>query len=48
MTTEVRTHDLLGIGVGPFNLGLACLADPSTTSTRSSSTPPTASRGTPG
>ena len=28
MTTEVHTHDLLGIGVGPFNLGLACLADP--------------------
>ena len=28
MTTGVRTHDLLGIGVGPFNLGLACLADP--------------------
>jgi len=23
-----RTHDLLGIGVGPFNLGLAALADP--------------------
>lgn len=23
-----RTHDLLGIGIGPFNLGLACLADP--------------------
>ncbi|SEB84024.1 lysine N6-hydroxylase [Nocardioides exalbidus] len=23
-----RTHDLLGIGLGPFNLGLACLADP--------------------
>ncbi|MHC5559387.1 lysine N(6)-hydroxylase/L-ornithine N(5)-oxygenase family protein [Kocuria sp. U4B] len=21
-------HDLLGIGIGPFNLGLACLADP--------------------
>ena len=24
----MRTHDLLGIGIGPFNLGLACLADP--------------------
>ncbi|MBM9459811.1 SidA/IucD/PvdA family monooxygenase [Nocardioides sp. zg-536] len=24
----MRTHDLLGIGLGPFNLGLACLADP--------------------
>jgi lysine N6-hydroxylase len=23
-----RVHDLLGIGIGPFNLGLACLADP--------------------
>lgn len=23
-----RTYDLLGIGLGPFNLGLACLADP--------------------
>ncbi|RYB94336.1 alcaligin biosynthesis protein [Nocardioides oleivorans] len=23
-----RIHDLLGIGLGPFNLGLACLADP--------------------
>lgn len=26
--TDARVHDLLGIGVGPFNLGLACLADP--------------------
>ncbi|WP_107705193.1 lysine N(6)-hydroxylase/L-ornithine N(5)-oxygenase family protein [Nocardioides allogilvus] len=24
----MRTHDLIGIGVGPFNLGLACLAEP--------------------
>lgn len=24
----MRTHDLLGIGLGPFNLGLACLAEP--------------------
>ncbi|MFI7481817.1 lysine N(6)-hydroxylase/L-ornithine N(5)-oxygenase family protein [Kocuria sp. M1R5S2] len=23
-----RVHDLLGIGIGPFNLGLACLAEP--------------------
>lgn len=23
-----RVHDLVGIGLGPFNLGLACLADP--------------------
>lgn len=23
-----HVHDLVGIGVGPFNLGLACLADP--------------------
>ena len=23
-----RIHDLLGVGIGPFNLGLACLADP--------------------
>ncbi len=25
---ETHVHDLLGIGVGPFNLGLACLAEP--------------------
>src|SRR3712207_5055254 len=24
----MTTYDLLGIGLGPFNLGLACLADP--------------------
>lgn len=24
----MRVHDLLGIGLGPFNLGLACLAEP--------------------
>lgn len=24
----MRTYDLLGIGLGPFNLGLACLAEP--------------------
>ncbi len=24
----MSTHDLIGIGVGPFNLGLACLAEP--------------------
>ena len=24
----MTTHDLVGIGLGPFNLGLACLADP--------------------
>src|SRR5699024_12371384 len=23
-----RIHDLLGVGMGPFNLGLACLAEP--------------------
>ena len=23
-----HVHDLIGIGVGPFNLGLACLTDP--------------------
>lgn len=23
-----RVHDLMGIGIGPFNLGLACLAEP--------------------
>ncbi len=28
MTGAVATYDLLGIGLGPFNLGLACLADP--------------------
>lgn len=27
-TPTTRTHDLVGIGVGPFNLGLACLAEP--------------------
>ena len=26
----MNTHDVIGIGVGPFNLGLACLADPVT------------------
>ncbi|MGN0101256.1 MAG: lysine N(6)-hydroxylase/L-ornithine N(5)-oxygenase family protein [Dietzia sp.] len=26
MTGEI--HDLLGVGIGPFNLGLACLAEP--------------------
>ncbi|AEE47178.1 lysine N(6)-hydroxylase/L-ornithine N(5)-oxygenase family protein [Cellulomonas fimi] len=25
---SARTHDLVGIGIGPFNLGLAALADP--------------------
>lgn len=25
---STSTHDLIGIGVGPFNLGLACLAEP--------------------
>ncbi|MFE9684103.1 lysine N(6)-hydroxylase/L-ornithine N(5)-oxygenase family protein [Streptomyces sp. NPDC006285] len=24
----VRTHDFIGIGLGPFNLGLACLTEP--------------------
>ncbi|RJS47051.1 lysine N(6)-hydroxylase/L-ornithine N(5)-oxygenase family protein [Nocardioides cavernaquae] len=28
MTTSTRTHDLVGIGLGPFNLGLAALAEP--------------------
>ena len=31
MSTDVsssRVHDLLGVGIGPFNLGLACLAEP--------------------
>lgn len=27
-TTTPHVHDLLAIGVGPFNLGLACLAEP--------------------
>ncbi|EFV90749.1 L-lysine 6-monooxygenase (NADPH) [Dietzia cinnamea P4] len=26
--TTDRIHDLLGVGIGPFNLGLACLAEP--------------------
>ncbi|NGN93997.1 SidA/IucD/PvdA family monooxygenase [Nocardioides sp. KC13] len=26
--TSARVHDLIGIGLGPFNLGLAALADP--------------------
>lgn len=25
---SARVHDLVGIGIGPFNLGLACLAEP--------------------
>ena len=28
MSDPARIHDVLGIGLGPFNLGLACLADP--------------------
>ncbi|WP_210649562.1 lysine N(6)-hydroxylase/L-ornithine N(5)-oxygenase family protein [Nocardioides sp. SYSU D00065] len=28
MTAGAPTYDLLGIGLGPFNLGLACLAEP--------------------
>lgn len=27
-TARTHIHDLVGIGVGPFNLGLACLAEP--------------------
>ena len=27
-TPRTHIHDLVGIGVGPFNLGLACLAEP--------------------
>ena len=23
---SARVHDLVGVGIGPFNLGLACLA----------------------
>lgn len=26
--TEQPIHDIVGIGIGPFNLGLACLSDP--------------------
>ncbi|PNG21669.1 lysine N(6)-hydroxylase/L-ornithine N(5)-oxygenase family protein [Streptomyces cahuitamycinicus] len=26
--TPTRTHDFVGIGLGPFNLGLACLTEP--------------------
>lgn len=26
--TPQRIHDIVGIGIGPFNLGLACLSDP--------------------
>ncbi|HEY9251473.1 MAG TPA: SidA/IucD/PvdA family monooxygenase, partial [Nocardioides sp.] len=26
--SSARVHDLIGIGLGPFNLGLAALADP--------------------
>ena len=25
---SARVHDLVGVGIGPFNLGLACLAAP--------------------
>ncbi|HWI30410.1 MAG TPA: SidA/IucD/PvdA family monooxygenase [Microbacterium sp.] len=28
MSAATGIHDLVGIGIGPFNLGLACLADP--------------------
>ncbi|WP_243074366.1 lysine N(6)-hydroxylase/L-ornithine N(5)-oxygenase family protein [Microbacterium sp. SS28] len=28
MTDATRIHDIVGIGIGPFNLGLACLAEP--------------------
>ncbi|GAA1715601.1 SidA/IucD/PvdA family monooxygenase [Isoptericola hypogeus] len=28
MTRDTHTYDLLGVGIGPFNLGLAALADP--------------------
>lgn len=31
MSTDLgssRVHDLLGVGIGPFNMGLACLAEP--------------------
>jgi len=27
-TTPDHVHDVIGIGIGPFNLGLACLTDP--------------------
>ena len=27
-STSTTVHDLVGIGIGPFNLGLACLTDP--------------------
>ncbi|MER6969036.1 SidA/IucD/PvdA family monooxygenase, partial [Streptomyces halstedii] len=26
--TTDKTHDFVGIGLGPFNLGLACLTEP--------------------
>ncbi|MEW2547255.1 lysine N(6)-hydroxylase/L-ornithine N(5)-oxygenase family protein [Streptomyces sp. NPDC047002] len=29
-TAAARVHDVLGVGLGPFNLGLACLAEPLT------------------
>ncbi|GAA3721868.1 lysine N(6)-hydroxylase/L-ornithine N(5)-oxygenase family protein [Streptomyces tremellae] len=29
-TAVARVHDVVGIGLGPFNLGLACLAEPLT------------------
>ena len=28
MSASATTHDLIGIGLGPFNLGLACLGEP--------------------
>ncbi|WP_338696765.1 SidA/IucD/PvdA family monooxygenase [Streptomyces sp. Q6] len=28
MTAPLETHDFIGIGLGPFNLGLACLTEP--------------------
>ncbi|WP_336322654.1 SidA/IucD/PvdA family monooxygenase, partial [Streptomyces lavendofoliae] len=28
MSTPRDVHDFIGIGLGPFNLGLACLTEP--------------------
>lgn len=28
MTALPEPHDFIGIGLGPFNLGLACLTEP--------------------
>ena len=42
----MNAHDVIGVGLGPFNLGLAALLEPTETSTRCSSTTSRSSPGT--